>query len=159
MAGGPALFIKALCLYQLFEQAQLIVRIEDGEIGFEIDQFGVAAQDLDANGVEGAQPLHAFHRAADQGADPILHFARGLVGEGHRQDLPGRCPARGKDVSDAGGQHTGLAGASACQHKQGSIMAFHRVTLLGIEAIEIGNGTHARQFGPNALLIVFRHVI
>ena len=57
---------------------------------FEPDQLGVPAQDLDADGVEGAEPGHALDGAADQRADALLHLARGLVGEGDGQDLASR---------------------------------------------------------------------
>ena len=100
-AGRPALFVHAFGLDQLLHQAQLVVGIQDGEVGFQPRQLGMAAQHLGADGVEGAQPLHAFDHAADQGADALLHLARGLVGEGDAQHLarpgalawPGCAPA------------------------------------------------------------------
>ena len=52
------------------------------------DQFGMAAQDLDADGMKGAKPGHSFDRLAQQAGDAVPHFPRGLVGEGHGQDLP-----------------------------------------------------------------------
>ena len=60
------------------------------------DQLGMAAQHLDADGVEGAEPRHALDRPADQLADALLHFARRLVGEGDGEDLarPGAAGAR-----------------------------------------------------------------
>ena len=73
------------CLHE----ADLVVGVEDGEVRLQADQLGVAAQDLGADGVEGAEPGHALGGAADQRADALLHLARGLVGEGHGQDLRG----------------------------------------------------------------------
>ena len=52
------------------------------------DQLGMAAQDLGADRVEGAEPGHALDHAADQLADALLHLARRLVGEGDGEDLP-----------------------------------------------------------------------
>jgi hypothetical protein len=84
---------------QLLQQAQLVVGVEDGEIGLQADELGVAAQQLDADGMEGAEPGHALHGAADEGADAVLHLARRLVGEGDDEDL--RRPGL------AGGEHMG----------------------------------------------------
>ncbi len=86
-ARGPALLVDVLGLDHLLDQPQLIVGVENGEVGFQPGQFGVAAQHARADGMERAQPLHALDRAADQRADALLHLARGLVGEGDGQDL------------------------------------------------------------------------
>ncbi len=45
---------------QLLDQADLVVGVEDGEVGLQADQLGVAAQDLRADRVEGAEPRHAL---------------------------------------------------------------------------------------------------
>src|SRR3546814_2859360 len=56
LAGGPALFVDALRLDKLLHQAKLVVRVEDGEVGLQPHQFGMAAQHLRGDGVESAQP-------------------------------------------------------------------------------------------------------
>ena len=121
-----------------FKQADLVVGIEDGEAGLEADELGVAAQDLDADGVEGAEPRHALDGAADEIADALLHLARRLVGEGDGEDLPGEGAARGEDVGDARRQHARLAGAGAGQNQHRAVERFDRRTLLRVEAVEIG---------------------
>ena len=83
----PALLVDILRREQLLEQPDLVVGVENGEGRLEVDELGMAAQDLDADGVERAEPRHAFDRAADQLADALLHLARRLVGEGDGEDL------------------------------------------------------------------------
>ena len=89
LARRPAVLVEALRLDHLLQQADLVVGVEDGEAGLEADELGVAAQDLDADRVEGAEPRHALDGAADQVADALLHLARRLVGEGDGEDLAG----------------------------------------------------------------------
>ena len=118
LARGPALFVDVFGLEQLLEQADLVIGIENGKAGFEAGQFGMGAQDLDADGMEGAEPGHALDHAADQVADALLHFARRLVGEGDGQNLAGPGLAGGQDMGKPGGEHAGFAGAGAGQHQQ-----------------------------------------
>ena len=116
-ARRPALVVDVLGLQQLLQQPDLVVDIEHGEIGFQLHQFGMDAQDAAADRVEGAEPRHALHGLAQHLAEPQLHLARGLVGEGHRQDFAAAGPALAQDMGDAGGQHARLAGAGAGQHQ------------------------------------------
>ncbi len=122
---------------QLLEQPDLVVDVEDGEIGLEADQLGMAAQDLHPDCMEGAEPRHAFHRLADHLADPQLHLPRRLVGEGHRQDFRRPGAAEAQDMGDARGEHAGLAGAGPGQHQHRSVQRLDRLALLRIEAGEI----------------------
>ena len=81
-ARRPALVVQPLGLDQLLDQTDDVVGVEDGEVRAQAGKFGMAAEQLDADGVEGAQPRHALDRLADEDADALLHLARGLVGEG-----------------------------------------------------------------------------
>ncbi len=137
-ARRPALLVDVLRFDQLLHQAQLVVSIQDGEVGFEAGQLRMAPQHARADGMEGAQPLHPLHHAADEGADALLHLARRLVGEGDGEDLPGPGSAGGEDVGQPGGQHAGLAGAGAGQHQHRTIDGEHRLALFGIEPGQIG---------------------
>ena len=105
----------------------------------------MAAQDLHADGVEGAEPGHALDHAADDLADAVLHLARRLVGEGDGEDLARPGAAGGEDMADAHGEHAGLAGAGAGQHQNRAVERLDRLALLGIEAGEIrrAGGTYA----------------
>ena len=100
-------------------------------------QLGVAAQQLDADRMEGAEPRHALDRLADQQADALLHLARRLVGEGDGEDLRGEGEAERQDVGDAGGQHARLAGAGAGQHQDGALGGLDGEALLGVQPFEI----------------------
>ena len=137
LAGGPAFFINVMGGEELLEKPDLVIRIENGKAGFEPRQFRMIAQDLDSDGMEGAKPGHAFHHFADEVADALLHFARRLVGEGHRQHLAGPGLVGGQDMSQPCGEHTGFSRARASQHEQGAFGRFDRVALLGIQALEI----------------------
>ncbi len=138
LPGGPALLVDVMGIEQLLHQANLVVGIEDGEARFEARQFGMVAQDFDADGMEGAEPGHALDHAADQRADPVLHLARRLVGEGDGEYLARPGFAGGEDVGKPGGQHPGLAGAGAGQHEQGAVGGFHRRALFRVQALQIG---------------------
>ena len=106
----------------------------------------MTAQDLDADRVERAEPRHALDLAADELADALLHLARGLVGEGHGEDLAAAGAAGGEDVGDTGGEDARLAGSSAGQNKQGAVERLDRLALLRVQPFEIrhsANGTGA----------------
>ena len=118
LAGGPAFFINVMGSEELLEQPDLVIRIEDGKAGFQPCQFRMIAQDLDADGMEGAKPGHALHHFADEVADALLHFARRLVGEGHRQHLAGPGLVGGQDMGQPCGEHAGFSGARTGKHEQ-----------------------------------------
>ena len=77
----------------------------------------MSPHDFGADGVEGAEPLHAFDNAADEIADAVLHFLGGFVGEGYSHDLAGERLAGRQKVTNTGCEHARFAGASACQHE------------------------------------------
>ncbi len=146
-ARGPALVVDVLGRQNLLEQADLVVDIENGEIGFQAYQLGVAAQNLHADGVESTEPRHAFHHLADHVANALLHLARGLVGEGDGEDFARAGAAGREDVRDAGGQHARLTSAGAGQHEDRTVERFHRATLLGVEIGQIGGAAGQRARG------------
>ena len=100
----------------------------------------MAAQNAPADRMKRAKPRHAFDGLAEHLAEPQLHLARRLVGEGDRQDLAGAGAAHAENMGDATGQHARLAGAGPRQHQDRSVQRFHRLALLGIEACEILRG-------------------
>ena len=107
----------------------------------------MAAQNLHADGMEGAEPRHALDHLADDLADAVLHLARRLVGEGDGEDFAGPGAAEAEDVGDAHGEHAGLAGAGAGQHQHRAVERLHRLALLRIEPGEIGRATARRGAG------------
>ena len=137
LARRPALVVEVLGLDELLQEPDLVVGVENGEVRLQPGEFGVAAQDLDADRVERAEPGHALDGLADQQADAHLHLARRLVGEGHREDLRGKGAAGGEDMGDARRQHTRLAGAGAGEHQNRSLGSFDGKALLRVEAGEI----------------------
>ena len=71
----------------LLEEPQLIVGIENGEIGTQTGKFRVPAQQLGPDGMERAEPGHAFDHCSTSAPTRGFHLARGLVGEGHREEI------------------------------------------------------------------------
>ena len=138
LAGRPALLVDVMGLHQLFHQPDLVIGIENRKAGTKPRQLDMIAQDLDADGMESAEPGHALDDATDQRADPVLHLARRLVGEGDGQQLPRPGLAGGQNMRQPGRQHAGLAGAGTGQHQQRTIGRLHCQALLGVQALEIG---------------------
>ena len=64
--------------------------------------------------------------------DALLHFARGLVGEGDGEDVSGR-DAFGNEVGDAERDDAGLARASSGEDQHRAVQRFDGLALLGIE--------------------------
>ena len=139
--GRGSLQVGAAGLQDLLDQPELVVGVEDGEVGLEPDPLGVGAQHARGDGVEGADPP-ALDRAAEQAGDPLAHLPRRLVGEGHRQDLPGPRLAGGEDVGKPGGQHPGLAGAGAGQHQNRPVDRLDRPAL---HLVQLGDGNDDRR--------------
>ena len=137
-ARRPALVVQLLGFQQLLDEPDLVVDVQNGEIRLQADQFRVAAQDLDADRVEGAHPRHALDHVADHEADAVLHLPRGLVCEGDGQDFARPRPPQVEDVRDARREHAGFPGPRPGQHQHRPVQRFHRLQLLGVERVEIG---------------------
>ena len=135
--GRPAFGVDIGRFQQLFQHPLLIVGVQDGEGGLQPDQFGVAAQNLRGDGVEGAQPAQPFGRVADQMGDPLTHLAGRLVGEGDGQQFPRLGPARRQDVRQPRGQNPRLARARARQHQHRPLGRLHRLALFRVQTGQI----------------------
>ena len=79
--------------------------------------------------------------------DPLAHLARGLVGEGDDQQVPGLGPAGGEDVGEAGGEDAGLAGAGPGQHQDRTVDTLHGQPLFGVQSGQIVAGFATRRAG------------
>jgi len=137
--GGKGAWRKALRVdvagvQNLFEQADLIVGVQNGEVGLQPHRFGVAAQNARGQGVKGAHPP-AFDRGAQHGADAFLHFARGFVGERHRKQLARPGAALQQNVRKARGQHARFAGACTRQHQHRAVGGLNRFALAFVKRI------------------------
>jgi hypothetical protein len=123
----------ALLLHEPPDQADPVIFVVDGELAGEAQQLGLPAEQPRRERVEGADPK-AGGVPVEQTADALLHLARCLVGECHRED-----PLRGDPVPvDEGryphGEHPRLAGAGAGQHQERPLDVLHRLSLGGIES-------------------------
>ena len=118
--GGPALLVDVLCLQDLLQEADLVVGVEDREARFEPGRLGVPAQDARGDCVEGAEP-GTVGGAADHRLQPLAHLARGLVGEGDREQFRREGAAGREGVRKPGGQDARLPGAGAGQHQDRAV--------------------------------------
>ena len=137
LARGPALLVKVCRLDQLFEDAQLIVGVEDREVGLEADQLGMAAKHPRRDRMEGAEPRHALERAARKRANAFAHLARRLVGEGDGEDLARPRLAAGDEVGKASGQRRGFSGARTGEDEHRSFGRQHRLALRRVQALQV----------------------
>jgi hypothetical protein len=87
--GGQRLSSRFSAWISLLQQADLVVRVEDGEVALQPGELGMAAQQRPP--IEWNVPSQGMPStfAADQHADAVLHLARRLVGEGDGEDLEG----------------------------------------------------------------------
>ncbi len=138
LARRPAVLVEAFRLDHLLDEANLIVGVEDGETRLQADELGMAAQDLDADGVERAEPWHGLDCPADEGRDALLHLARGLVGKCDGEDLMALRASHRQNVGDAGREHARLAGAGPCQHEDRAVEGDDGLALLLVEPMEVG---------------------
>ena len=138
LACGPAFFINISRFDDLLHQPDLVIRVENGEIRFQAGKFGMPPQQFDADRVKCAKPWHALDRATDKPANPLFHFAGGLVGKGHRQDLAGMGLTGRQNMANAGGQNPGFSGSCAGQHQKWPLNTFHRIALFGVQSVQIG---------------------
>ena len=93
--------------------------------------MSVAAQDAHAHGVEGGDP-HPLGGGPNEVGDALAHLRRSLIGEGDREDLPGRNTG-GQKPGDAAGQHAGLTGSCARDDEQRAAGVLHGFLLLRVE--------------------------
>ena len=124
----PALVIKLLSLNDLFDQPGLIVLVQNREVGFQADYFGMTAQHTGCDGVKGPNP-QSFGRTADHTGYPIPHFPRRLVGKGDGKYLVGPRTASDEDMGNTGGQYPGLSGTGPGKYQQGTVNGLYRLSL------------------------------
>ena len=137
LTGGPSFFINIIQRKHLFDQANLIVGVQNGEIAFQPHQFGMTAQQLDTNRMERSHPWHAFHRLPQKHANTIFHFARRFVGKCHRQNFIRTRTTGGQQMHNAAGQCLGLARSCTRKHQNRTIQCFDGLSLRGVQIIQI----------------------
>jgi hypothetical protein len=130
---------------RLADDAELIGGVVDREAAVVAERAALAAQDVEAQGVEGAHGQLGGGRAiAEQVADALAHLLGGLVGEGQGGDGLG-ADAEIEEVSDAIGDDAGLARASAGQDQERATAVEDRGPL---RRVELGRVDHrGRRYG------------
>src|SRR5690606_27079574 len=123
--------------HDLFQQAELIVGVQNGEIPREPEKICVTAEEPDADRVKGAE-LDLARDRADEGGGTLLHLGRGLICKGDGEYLPRAHRAEVQDMRKARDQHPRLAGACACEHENGSVERLHRGPLPLVQGVKIG---------------------
>jgi len=153
-AGGLILLaVQVQFLERTRNDAALIVRIVDDKVLLHADIDAVSAQNPCADRVERAD--HEFANVlADESLQTGGHFARRLVREGHRQDLPGTQALFAYQPGDTVREDAGFAGAWAGQDEHRTARRAHRFLLLRVQVIEAHRhrrcGLHFR--GRNSIL-------
>ena len=133
----PLLVVDIGGLDELLQQPDLVVGIEDGEVGLQPDQLRMA-------GAAAAPPANGTCRATSpRPAAPmsaptrVFISLRRLVGEGDGEDLRRIGPAGRQDVREPRGQHARLAGAGAGQHQHGAVDGLDRRALRLVQVIDV----------------------
>ena len=124
-----------LVLEHVLDDPDLVGLVVDREAGPEPDAVGLGPQDAGAGGVERHHP-HAAAAGAEQAVDALQHLLRGPVGEGDREDLPGRDAVIAHEVRDPVGEHARLAGAGARDDQHGALDGLDCSALLGVQLVE-----------------------
>ena len=109
---------------------------DEAEVAGRVSSLLKRPEDARRERVERAEP-EPIHRATDDRLKPLAHLARGLVGEGDREELARECPPRGEDMGKARDEHARLAGAGAGQHQHRAFHGLDRRALRGIERRKI----------------------
>ena len=136
-AGGVGAGVDAELDERALDDGQLVGVVVDDEAAGHADGLAVAAQDLGADGVEGAQ-RHAARAevvgaAGQQRLDAGAHLAGGLIGEGDGEDAPGRHAGLADEVGDAVGDDARLARPRPGQDEQRAGGAGDGLSLGGVE--------------------------
>ena len=121
--------------HQVLDLGGAVIGVEDGKAAAQADGGVLDLQELQAQGVEGADGQLAGRLALDPLANAFAHLLGRLVGEGDRGDALGRVAAAVDQVGDLFHDHPGLAAAGACQHQQWALVVQHRGALGGIEHV------------------------
>ena len=136
----------------LLHRGELVARVVDHEVLLVAQFFDVLPEDPDTQRMKGAKcgsfeegilgcaGLTArLRHLGDHFIDPLEHLLGGLVGEGHRQDVP-RGDALADHVGDAAGEGACLASAGAGQDQDRAGVGDHGGPLLRIERSQIKHG-------------------
>jgi hypothetical protein len=121
----------------LLQHAQLVVGVENREVGLKAGELGVAPEHPRGDRVKGPQRRHALDRAAADRRHALLHLAGCLVGEGDGQNLARPCLSGGDQMRQARRQRRGLSGAGAGEHQHRPFGRQHRLALRRVQALQV----------------------
>ena len=127
--------INAFRFENLFNQAFLVVFVENGKIAFQSDDFGMVAQNFDADAVKGAKPDRICH-ISNQPLNPFAHFSGCPVGKSDDQAIPRIGFVLRQDIGEPGGQHFGFAGTGAGEDQDRPFGGFDSFFLFGIQHLQ-----------------------
>ncbi|CAB4581237.1 unannotated protein [freshwater metagenome] len=85
--------------------------------------------------MKGRDP-HLFGHRTNERGDALFHLASGLIREGDGEDFERRHTKVADEMSNALGEHTGLARTGASDDEQRAFGVGHGLVLDGIEALE-----------------------
>ena len=143
---NPPRIVEILRLDDFFDDAQLIVAVEDLEALRQLRLAPMQTQQSMGNAVKGADPERGAGNA-EQAFDTRTHLAGGLVGEGHCEDAVRRSAFRLDEPGDTMHEYAGLAAASACQHQHRTDRCGDCLALGIVEGIKDRGEVHRVQSG------------
>ncbi|CUI80596.1 Uncharacterised protein [Achromobacter xylosoxidans] len=123
---------------QFLDDRHGVIGVEDRERRLETRVARLFAQELHAQRVEGTDGQALAQLAVHQRPDALVHFARGLVGEGQRHHVATHVAAFAQQVGDLLRDDARLAAAGAGQHQAGTVQVQHRLFLRGVQAVADG---------------------
>ena len=136
-AGLEGFIVDAEALEGRFYDGLLVGLIVDGEgageaFAVDLKGFNIAAQDADAEAVEGGEGGLGERGVAEDFVYALCHFLRSFVGEGDGKDVVSGDVALLDEPRDAVGDDASFAGASAGEQEDGAIDGLDALLLLGV---------------------------
>ena len=111
-AGIEFFVLRGDAVDDLFDEAELVAFVKNGEIIFVADLVGIRPEDSHAEGMECGCSDFIRLLLVEHSADTLLHLSSGFVGEGDGQDFRGRCASR-YEPSDASHDGASFSGSRA----------------------------------------------
>ena len=130
---------------ELLDEAGLVPLVKDAEVLLVAQQRGMAAQETDAEGMEGREGDLLCGLRGDGPRDTLPHLLGSLVRERHRQDGGGIC-LLGDEPGDPRREDACLPCAGSCQDQHRPVRMGRGAVLLGIE-VEEAEGGHGGKDG------------
>ena len=137
-AGRELLFVNVELPHALFHQRHLVGVVVHNKVAVQADLLAELAQQAGAQGMKRADPQMLADVIADELADALLHLLRGLVGEGHGQNVARRDIALGDEIGDAMRKNARFARPRARKQQQRPGSMQHGLPLYGVQALQQG---------------------